>query len=119
MVTITVGIDRTVLAAAVVLAGLLLGVLAGVACTVAASVLRRWHMRGKRERELAAVEGELARIAMAQQGLDDLEALAMLALQRDILEDAEHVACVFDALGRVRGGLSVARKWMIYERGFV
>lgn len=111
MFELTVGIDRTVLVAVATVAAV-----TAVVELALAFALRRWRVRGKRERYLAAVEGELARIAMGEQGLDELEALAILALQRDLLQDAEHVERVFDALGRVRGGLGVARKWMIIGR---
>jgi len=68
-------------------------------------------MRGKQERVIAAIETDMARLALATQALEDLEALALLALQRDVL-DVGGAERVFEALGRVEAGLGAGRKWM-------
>jgi len=50
-------------------------------------------------------------VALASEGLEDLEALALLCLQEGQL-DVEGAERVFMALGRVGAGLGAARKWM-------
>jgi len=61
--------------------------------------------------EIVAVETDMAAVALASDGLKDLEALALLSLQRGVL-DVEQAERVFEALGRVGRGLVVGRKWM-------
>jgi len=61
--------------------------------------------------EIAAVETDMAAVALASEGLKDLEALALLSLQRGLL-DVEQAERVFGALGRVGRGLAAGRKWM-------
>jgi len=53
----------------------------------------------------------MATLALASQDLNDLEALALLCLQRGVL-DVEHAERVFEALVRVGAGLRAGRKWM-------
>jgi hypothetical protein len=64
-----------------------------------------------RHADIAAVETDMAMVALASEGLEDLEALALLCLQRGLL-DVEGAERVFGALGRVRAGLGVGRKWL-------
>lgn len=64
-----------------------------------------------RRAEIAALETDQAAVALASEGLEDLEALALLALQRGLL-DVEMAERVFGALGRVERGLGASRKWM-------
>ena len=60
---------------------------------------------------IAALETDMSRVALASEDLEDLEALALLCLQKGLL-DVEGAERVFRALGRVGAGLSVGRKWM-------
>ncbi len=60
---------------------------------------------------IAAIEADMAKVALASKDLEDLETLALLALQRGLL-DEEDTERVFEALGRVRTGLGAGRKWM-------
>ena len=64
-----------------------------------------------RHAEVAAVETDMAAVALAAEGLEDLEVLALLCLQWGKL-DVEQAERVFGALGRVRMGLGVGRKWL-------
>lgn len=64
-----------------------------------------------RHADIAAVETDMAAVALAARGLEDLEVLALLCLQRGML-DVEQAERVFGALGRVRTGLGVGRKWL-------
>lgn len=61
--------------------------------------------------QIAAVESDQAKVALACAALDDLEALAILAVQRGLL-DVDSTERVFCALGQVGAGLRSARKWM-------
>ena len=60
---------------------------------------------------IAAIEADQAKVALAGEGLEELEALVLLCLQRGLL-DEERAERVSEALGRVTLGLSVVRKWM-------
>jgi len=60
---------------------------------------------------IAALETDMARVALATTGVDDLEALALLCLQKGFL-DVEGAERVFEALGRVRAGVGAGRKWL-------
>ena len=64
-----------------------------------------------RHAEMAAIETDMACVATAAMALGDLEVLAIRALQAGLLDvgDAERM---FGALGRVRTGLGVGRKWL-------
>jgi hypothetical protein len=53
----------------------------------------------------------MATVALAAEGLEDLEVLALLCLQWGKL-DVEQAERVFGALGRVRAGLGAGRKWL-------
>jgi len=64
---------------------------------------------------MAALETDMATTALASQDLGDLEALALLCLQRGLL-DVEGAERVFEALGRVGAGLRAGRKWMRWLR---
>lgn len=57
-------------------------------------------------------------MALAGEALEDLEALAVLALQRGAL-DSDGAERVFGALARVTVGLDVNRKWVSLLRSFV
>ena len=60
---------------------------------------------------IAAAETDMAQVALAGEGLEELEALAVLALQRGLL-DSDRAERVFGALARIGAGLAVIRKWM-------
>lgn len=60
---------------------------------------------------IAAAETDMAQVALAGEGLEELEALAILALQRGLL-DSDRAERVFGALARMGSGLAVVRKWM-------
>ena len=60
---------------------------------------------------IAAVESDQAKVALAAAALDDLEALAILAVQRGLL-DVDGTERIFCALGRVGAGLRAGRKWL-------
>jgi len=68
-------------------------------------------MRGQREVVIAAVEADMAKVALATEGVEVLEGLALRCLGRGLLSagDAERV---FEALGRVEAGLGAGRRWM-------
>ena len=57
----------------------------------------------------------MAKVALATKGLGDLEALALLCLQRGLL-DTEASERIFEALGRVEVGVGAGRKWMRHLR---
>jgi len=60
---------------------------------------------------IAAAETDMAQVALAGEGLEELEALAILALQHGLL-DSDRAERVFGALARIGSGLTVVRKWM-------
>ena len=64
-----------------------------------------------RRATIAAVEADQAKIALASDSLEVLEALALLSLQKGLL-DEEQAERVSEALGRVWLGLNAGRKWM-------
>lgn len=68
-------------------------------------------MRGEREVLIAAVEADMAKVALATEGVEVVEVLALRCLNKGILSvgDAERV---FEALGRIDAGLGAGRRWM-------
>lgn len=60
---------------------------------------------------LAAIEADQAKVALASESVEVLEALVLLCLQKGLL-DEEQAERVSEALGRVTLGLCVVRKWM-------
>lgn len=69
-----------------------------------------------RRATVAALEADMAKVALASGALEDVEAVAVLALQRGIL-DVDAAERVFDSLGRVTLGVVAGRKWMSAIRG--